>query len=69
VTIHVPAVEADSEPVVIEQPVAVPFETVYDTAPPPVPPETVRLRGVPTVPEVEVRVRAACGVVNSVHLA
>ena len=61
VTMHVPAevVVNTGEPLVveIEQPVAVPEETVYDTAPVPEPPEVERANEPPYVAWTEASTR------------
>jgi hypothetical protein len=62
VTVQVPALVLESEPLVTVQPVAVPFVKANVTAPVPEPPDVVSVSAAPNVPDVEVTVSAACAV-------
>jgi hypothetical protein len=66
--LQVPADVALSDPLVIEQPDAVPFAAEYVTAPSPAPPVVVRESGVPNVPDVLVTVNVGCVVRTGVRV-
>jgi hypothetical protein len=69
VTLHVPNDVELSEPLEIEQPVAVPFVAENVTAPSPVPPVVVSSNGVPKVPAVLETARAGICGVRAAHCA